>query len=486
MPHKIEIMILKNKLVSILMILLGFFGCKKHEKPNVVLFLVDDLGWTDLSSYGSKLYQTPNTDQLVSEGVKFTDAYSSCTVCSPTRASILTGKYPASLQCTDWISGHQRPYAKLSVPNWTQHIRDQDVTLAEALKQQGYTTVHIGKWHLGDEEKYWPENHGFDENIGGWKAGMPKSIKKVGGYFTPYNNPRLEDGPEGEYLTERLSQEAREVIRESKDNPFFLNFWLYNVHTPLQAKKELITKYDTLVNPEHLQSNATYAAMVEHMDNALGAVITELKANNLYDNTIIIFASDNGGLLGTKGKLEIKPKVTSNYPLKSGKGDMYEGGVRVPFIVSWPGQIKPGRETDILTSSVDIFPTIFGLLGLKDSLPNDIEGEDLSNYLLKDSKVARDELYWHYPHYHTQGATPYGAIRKGNWKLILMYETDSVALYDLDNDLGEQNNLALTYPEKTAELKALFQKWKLNIKAQEPIVNKNYDSLRAKQWKNNW
>lgn len=475
-----------SKLFSFVLIGLLILGCKEPERPNIVLFLVDDLGWTDLSSYGSRLYQTPNVDQLASEGVKFTDAYAACTVCSPTRASILTGKSPARINCTDWISGHQKPFAKFNVPDWTRHIRDEDVTLAEALKKIGYSTIHIGKWHLGEEEKHWPEYHGFDQNIGGWKMGMPKRVKKVGGYFSPYHNPRLNDGPKGEYLTERLAEEATGFIRGNKDKLFFLNFWLYNVHTPLQAKKEKIAKYDSLINPTQLQSNAAYAAMVEHMDDAMGEVVAQLKSSGIYDNTIFIFASDNGGLIGNRGDLRKKPKITSNYPLKSGKGDRYEGGVRTPFIVSWPAKVKSGRTTDVLSISADIFPTIFGLLGLEDELPSDIDGNNLSEFLLTDEKPERDALFWHYPHYHTEGAKPYSAVRKGDWKLIDVYGTDSLELYNLKNDIGETMNMAFTNPDKAKELQIILKDWKRKVSAQDPVDNPNYDPQKEDKWRSNY
>lgn len=472
---------------QLLCAVLGFAGLSncamQSPKPNVVVILVDDLGWKDLSSYGSTLYQTPHVDQLVAAGVKFTDAYAACTVCSPTRASLLTGMYPARINCTDWIKGHQRPYAKWQVPDWTQRLRAEDVTLAETLQNAGYRTAHIGKWHLGEEETDWPTYHGFDVNIGGWKMGMPKRVKKVGGYFSPYHNPRLPDGPEGEYLTERLAQEAVEFIDQQQNNPFFLNLWLYSVHMPLQAKEDKIVKYDSLVNRQEPQSNARYAAMVEHMDDAVGAVINKLKAIDRYENTIIIFASDNGGLTGTHGILTTQPMVTSNQPLRSGKGDKYEGGVRVPFIISWPYKIRGKRVTDALSITADIFPTVMHLIGETDGLPATIDGEDLTPYLLSNKKPEREALFWHYPHYHTEGATPYSAIRKGDWKLIQNYETDQRELYHLTNDIGESMNLVSEHPEKALELTQLLEEWKTEVNAQAPRTNPNYDSARAHQWR---
>lgn len=478
---------MRSKILTYLVFSWIFISCnlteKKQSKPNVILFLVDDLGWKDLSGYGSSLYQTPNVDQLASSGVKFTDAYAACTVCSPTRASILTGKYPARIHCTDWISGHKRPYAKLKMPDWTQYIRPEDLTLAEVLKSKGYKTYHVGKWHLGEEEKHWPEYHGFDQNIGGWKMGMPRKIKKNGGYFTPYNNPRLSDGPEGEYLTERLTNETINIINSQAESPFFINLWLYNVHTPLQAKQNKIDKYQSLVHQDSLQSNATYAAMVEHMDDALGKVVEQLKKSGIYENTIIIFASDNGGLIGNKGNESLKPKVTSNSPLRSGKGDLYEGGVRTPFIVSWPGKIAPGRTTDILTVSVDIFPTVLGLAGFNTPTEEVIDGVDLSDFLFYNQRPERGALFWHYPHYHTEGAVPHSAVRKGDWKYIVDYENQSEELYNLNDDIGERVNLVSDYTEKAWELRQLLDDWLFEVGAQMPTENPDFDSKKADKWK---
>jgi arylsulfatase A len=477
-------------LIIILSLSIFFNACEKKEvkeelSPNIVLFLVDDLGWKDLKSYGSNLYQTPNVDQLSKEGVVFSNAYAAATVCSPTRASILTGKYPATINTTDWISGYHKPFAKYQVPDWTMHLRDEDATLGQVLKEKGYNTIHIGKWHLGEEEKHWPESYGFDENLGGWKVGMPKKGKGKGGYFVPYNNPRLEDGPQGEYLTERLAQEAAKYIKSNKEKPFFLNFWLYNVHTPMMAKKEKVSKYENLVDSTELQSNATYAAMVEHMDDALGVVIHQLKELGLYDNTIIVFASDNGGLIGNKGKLTTKPKITSNHPLRTGKGDMYEGGVRVPFMVSWPKRIKPNK-TDVLSISPDIFPTLLGLTNQNESVEKiEFDGEDLSNLLLHDVSPKREAIFWHYPHYHTEGAKPYSAIRKGDWKLIYAYEQDTLELYNLKDDLSESTNLIDIFPKKGQELLIELNTWKEKVSAQNPIKNPKYDPKKEHkfQWK---
>jgi arylsulfatase A len=466
-------MIDTEKIFSIFMlsILMLFNSCEKkkakEQEPNIVLFLVDDLGWKDLKNYGSVLYQTPHVDQLSKEGVVFSNAYAAATVCSPTRASILTGKYPATINTTDWIKGHHKPFARFLPPDWNMHLRDEDVTLAQALKEKGYTTIHIGKWHLGEEEKYWPEFYGFDKNIGGWRVGMPTKQKGIGGYFSPY---------------QRLTQEAAMYIETNKKKPFFLNFWLYNVHTPLQAKKAKIAKYENLVDSTQLQSNATYAAMVEHMDDALGAIVNQLKKAGVYENTIIVFASDNGGLIGNKGK-ELKPKITSNAPLRTGKGDIYEGGVRVPFMISWPNNIEPNK-TDVLAISPDIFPTLLGLINQKQTLNKlKLDGEDLSDLLLNNHAPNREAIFWHYPHYHTEGAKPYSAIRKGDWKLIYLYEDNTLELYNLKNDISESTNLIEKFPKKGGELLVVLNTWKEKVSAQEPVKNPNYSPKKEHQFR---
>jgi len=448
-----------------------------------VIFLVDDLGWTDLGCYGSEYYLTPNVDRLASEGIRFTEAYAACTVCSPTRASILTGKYPARLQTTDWISGHLRPYAEYRIPDWKMYLDPEETTIAEALSARGYRTAHIGKWHLGEKEENWPEHHGFQTNIGGWKKGAPNLKQSRGGYFSPYFNPRLQDGPEGEYLTERLASEARVFIDKNKNAPFFLNLWLYNVHTPLQARADRIAAFQRSLDSTRLQANPTYAAMVSHMDDALGEVVDALKEAGVYENTIIVFTSDNGGLIGSRDRSNPSLSVTSNAPLRSGKGDMYEGGVRVPLIVSWPGGgIKGGGTSEALSISMDLYPTLLSLAGMKSENPPDIDGEDLSQVLIRGGAIGRDEIFWHYPHYHAEGAIPYSAIRKGDWKLVRTYGAEGAELYDLSTDIGEQYNLAEIHPAKTSELLRRLDEWKTQVGAQEPVPNPDYDPDRQGEW----
>ncbi|MBB5268755.1 sulfatase [Algibacter amylolyticus] len=452
-----------------------------ESKPNVVLFVVDDLGWTDMGAYGSDLYQTPNVDKLASEGVLYTDAYSACTVCSPTRASILTGKYPARINLTDWITGHVKKYGKIKIPEWNQELSQDEYTLGEAFQDNGYETFHVGKWHLGEEEKNWPEHNGFDENIGGFKAGSP-AAHSGGGYFSPYNNPRLNDGPDGEYLTERLTNEVVKLIDDNQKKPFFINFWLYNVHTPLEASQEKVDKYKSIVNLEGHHTNVTYAAMVEHMDDALGKVVKTLKEKGLDENTIIVFTSDNGGL---RGNFENdRRKVTDNFPLRSGKGDIYEGGVRIPLIIKWPNKIKSGVTRNTMSISADIYPTLMGLANLKfpETKSQYFDGVDLSNELLNQQKVKRETVYWHYPHYHLEGATPYSALRHKNWKLIYKYETKQYELYDLKTDIGEEEDLSQINPEKLKELSELLHKWLQDTDAQIPVLNEAFDAGKEDEW----
>lgn len=446
----------------------------EKQKLNVVFFVVDDLGWKDLGVYGSDFYQTPNIDQLAKEGMLFDNAYSSCTVCSPSRASLMTGKYPAKLKLTDWIEGWDYPNAKLSIPDWNMHLDLSELTIAELLKGAGYKTGHFGKWHLGEDEQYWPENQGFDSNFGGWAKGSPNRNAKIGskGYFAPYGNPRLSD-PEGDqYLTERLANEAVQFIDQNRKNPFFLNFWFYNVHTPLQARQDKIDKYTTLISSKNNQTNPTYAAMVEHVDDAVGKVVDRLKELGLYDKSIIIFTSDNGGLIGNGAN-----KVTNNYPLRMGKGGNYEGGVRVPLLIKIPNNSKPGSVNSTQVSSIDYMTTLIDLLQLpvSDSVKQKLDGISILPVLKNEEKILdRGSIYWHYPHYHRQGATPYSAVRNGNWKLIHIIESETYELYNLDEDLGEQHDVSTKNPKIVEWLKNDLNDWKKSVGAQMPTDNPNY------------
>ncbi len=475
------------KAIFLTLISLLIFSCsnpvsKELQKPNVVLILVDDLGWTDLGSFGSDLYQSPNIDNLASEGIQFTNSYSSCTVCSPTRASIATGKYPARINVTDWIEGHKFPWAKLNVPDWTMYLPNEEYTMAEAFKDAGYTTAHFGKWHLGEKEENWPENHGFDLNVAGWKKGAPNRNKKLGsnGYFSPYGNPRLEDGPEGEYLTERLSNEVAAYIDENGDKPFFINLWLYNVHMPLQAKQNKIDKYNALIDTTARHQNSTYAAMVEHTDDAVGKIISKLKEKGLYDNTIILFSSDNGGLIGNS-----KRPVTNNAPLRTGKGDIYEGGVRIPTTIYDPKYKNAGKKVDVPIISMDYYPTLMDLAGIttQKTKSQTVDGKSLVPLFESNKNIDREAIYWHYPHYHQEGGVPYSSIRMGDLKLIQNFENDTFELYNLKDDISETNNVIAAYPEKFELMKNKLEAWRKDVDAQYASENENFNKKKQRKKK---
>lgn len=461
-----------NKLISISAMALTAFAstAQTQKQPNIVFVLIDDMGWKDLSCYGSDYHQTPHIDHLANDAVRFTNGYSACTVSSPSRAAIMTGKYPAKTHITDWIEGYRMPHAKLQIPDWTMFLPLEETTMAEVFKSAGYSTAHIGKWHLGEDEKYWPENQGFDINIAGWRRGQPNLDKKnkTNGYFAPYGNPRLKDGPDGEYLTERLADEACTYIEKSRNKPFFLNLWFYNVHTPLQAKQDKINKYKAIVDSTKLQMNPTYAAMVEHVDDAVGKVVAKLKEEGLYDNTIIIFTSDNGGLIG-KGK----NKVTNNYPLRNGKGHIYEGGVRVPLIIKSVGKSQMNKVCDTPVISIDFLPTLIDIASVKvkPTIRKGFDGVSLKSLIEGTATdLSRKSIFWHYPHYHSEGATPYSAVRMGDWKLIHIMETNSYELYNIKNDLSETTNLFKTQPKVAQKLTLELEKFKKQTAAQMPTV----------------
>lgn len=457
----------------------------QSSKKNVVLIVIDDLGWADLGCYGSTFYETPNLDKLAKEGYKFTNAYSASPVCSPTRASIMTGIYPSTLKNTDWFGAVQPEEAQrdkkwskkqLLPAAYNPNLELDNYTVAEAFKAKGYSTFIAGKWHLGEEESHWPEFQGFDINKGGHLKGNP------GNYFSPYKNPRLTDGPTGEYLGDRLTDELLSFLDAQAGKPFFAYFPMYEVHTPLQSKKEIIAKYEAkrirlgltdefLTRPDGgktrtIQSHTTYAAMVEMMDFCVGRIMDKLKASGLDKNTIVLFTSDNGGLSTAEGA------PTSNLPLKAGKGWVNEGGIRVPFIIRLPNEIA-GKEIATPVISNDIFPTLLDLASMKNKQTKKIDGKSLCG-VLKGKSLKRD-LYWHYPHYGNQGSAPAAAIRSGCMKLIHHFEDDKVELFNLCDDIGEQKDLASTQPEIKAKMLAKLKKWQadtnVNFPTQNPFVS---------------
>jgi arylsulfatase A-like enzyme len=439
--------------------------------PNIIFMLVDDWGWTDAACFGSKLYETPNFDRLATQGMKFTQAYAACTVCSPTRAAIMTGKYPARLHITDWIAGHNRPFAKLKIPDWQMHLPLEETTIAEALKERGYATGHFGKWHLGNEEFY-PEHQGFDVNVGGCYMGSP------GAYFPPYRIPNITDEQPGEFLSDRLTREAIKFIEANRDRPFYVYLPHYAVHQPIAGKPEVIAKYQKkLASGNYTQTNAVYAALVESIDDSLGALMKKLAELKLEENTIIFVTGDNGGLSGTVNAQGWRPGPTRNDPLRLGKGSAYEGGTRVPLVVKWPGVTKPGSVNETPVISVDYFPTILDIV--TGAAPKS-DGESIAALLKGGTKLKRDAIYWHYPHYHPGSATPYSAVRAGDWKLIHFFEDDHVELYNLKDDLSEKTDLAAKNGPKVAELRTKLDAWRKEVGAQLPTKNPNYDP--AKEW----
>ena len=476
------------------LIALVFLSCSSDYQPNFVFFLVDDLGYMDVGFTNSEtFYETPNLDKLASEGICFTNAYAACPVCSPTRASIMTGKYPARLNTTDYFGAIQpeeilerKPRHHFSRPllpaPYLEQMPLEEITLAEALKEAGYATFFAGKWHLGPEG-YWPEDQGFDVNQGGIQRGGPYGGKR---YFSPYGNPRLIDGPDGEHLPDRLATEAVKFISEQADQPFLVSLSFYSVHTPLLAREDLKVKYEEKAKtvPENVwgsepprkvrtvQNHAVYAGMVEAMDQAVGKVLTHLAETGLDKKTAVFFMSDNGGLSTSEGH------PTSNLPLRAGKGWLYEGGIREPMLVKWPGNTKAGTLCDVPVISTDFYPTILEMAGL-DLMPDQhIDGHSLIPLLTSqvvNTHKDNHTLYWHYPHYGNQGGTPGAAIREGKYKLIEFFEDHRVELYDLENDIGEQHNLSQTLPAIRDDLLTKLHQWQKDVDARFPTKNLEFD-----------
>ena len=443
----------------------------QDRPPNIIFILIDDMGWTDLGCYGSKYYETPHLDQLAKDGMRFTQAYSACTVCSPTRAAVLTGKSPARLHITDWIAGHNRPNARLTIPEWTKHLPEAEETLAERLKTRGYATASIGKWHLGGTDHY-PEKHGFDVNIGGTDAGSPPS------YFSPYKIATLPDGPQGEFLTDRLTTEAIGFIEQHKDQPFFIYLPHYAVHTPIMGKPEVVAKYQAK-KADGGHSNPVYAALVESVDDGVGRLRETLKKLDLSENTLFVFTSDNGGLSGTVGAQGWKRGPTDNSPSRLGKGGPYDGGVHIPLIVAWPGTIEAGTINDSPVISYDHVPTLLEATGTPLKEGQVVDGESLMPLLTQKDILKREAIYWHYPHYHPGSATPYSAIRAGDWKLIEFFEDQHVELYNLRRDVGEADNVAAAEPDIAQKMQQQLNDWRTQVGAQLPAANEKYDPERS-------
>lgn len=437
------------------------------DRPNIVFLLADDLGWTGLNCFGSDFYETPHLDRLAVTGMKFTNAYAACTVCSPTRASIMTGMYPARLHLTDFIAGQDRPYAKLSVPKWTKQLESRHVTIAEALKASGYRTGHFGKWHLnakgGDRRGTDPRSQGFDVSVG-----RPKGSR---GYLL---GKAKRPGSGTGYLTDWLTNAACRFVAASKDQPFFLYF-AYNVpHTPIQGRPDLVQYFRDRVEESAAHRNPEYAAMVKSLDLSVGRILSTLKDEGVAENTLVIFISDNGGLTQRYGRHD---GFTENLPLRRGKGSAYEGGVRVPAIVNWPGVTPAGAVSDTPIITIDFYPTLLAASGAKGvrSHNANVDGRSLLPVFRNASHQFQRSLYWHYPHYHAGGDSPYSAVRSGTWKLIEFHEDQSTRLYNLKSDLRERQDLSQQLPERRTAMLQELRRWRNTVNAQMPTANPHYD-----------
>ena len=498
---------------------------KAGRKPNVILFLADDLGWSDVGCYGSRFYETPNIDRLAEEGVRFTQAYSSCSVSSPARASIMTGRYPAGIGLTDWLPGRgDHQFQRLETVRTVQQLPLDESTIAEELHENGWRTAIFGKWHVG-EGQYRPTERGFDVHVPGeWLVGWPKH------YNYPFQMNGF-DGRPGEYLTDRLTDEALEYIEENADAPFFLFMSHFAVHDPMEGRADLVEKYrkklaempeqegepyilegnpdderpasredlDSLLHtPDHagyrvfpdrtvkikqFQDNVEFAAMVEAMDESLGRIVEKLDELGLRENTVIIFASDNGGMsaanfcnprhVADPSRLD-KEYSTSNLPLRGGKGWLYEGGIRIPMIVSMPGAGHNGEECDVPVILNDLFPTTMDLAGLQISEDKTVDGVSIVP-LLDGRRIQDRNLYWHFPHYSNHGMqSPGGAVRSGRYKLLEYYENGTVQLFDLEKDPGEQNDLSARKPRIAERLRNELHEWKKEVNAKENRPNPKY------------
>ena len=483
-------------------VLIVFYACspdkqtQNKQQPNVLFILADDLGYTDLSCMGSTYYETPNIDRIAQNGMRFTNGYAACQVCSPSRASLMSGKLPIRHGITDWIGAKTgedwrkaRRYTKLLPPEYVAHLPHEFKTMPEVFKEHGYNTFFAGKWHLGNEGSY-PEDHGFDINQGGYERGGPYS----GGFFSPFNNPKMEDreGEQGMSLPMKLARETASFIKTNQDKPFFAYLSFYAVHAPIQTSKEKWEKYRTKAEKQGVdengflmerrlpfrkhQDNPVYAGLIEHMDDAVGYVLQTLDELDLANNTIVIFTSDNGGV--TSGD----NYSTNLAPLRGGKGYQWEGGIRVPFLIQVPWLNNQGQTTEVPAVGTDFFPTLLDLAGIP--LQPDLHNDGWSLLpILQGESLPERSLIWHYPHYGNQGGDPSSIIRKGDWKLIHYHETDKVELYDLKEDVGEENDLAGSYSELAEQLKAEMMAQLSALNARHPVIDPDYsqDSFELKQ-----
>ncbi len=452
------------------------------QQPNIVFILADDLGWADLPSYGNAFNEAPHISRLAAAGMQFSQAYAAAPVCSPTRASIMSGQYPARVGVVDFITGHWRPYEKVVVPsNRTQYLPSDITTIAESLKAAGYTTGYFGKWHLGWEEQHHPLRQGFDE--------AHVANKFYGATFSP---PAPEAS--GKRFSEAITDFGVQFMEKHRQEPFFLFIAHFDVHVQLDADMDLINKYLQKAKAKGYPSNAIYAAMIEHLDRSVGRLTSKLDELKLSDNTIVIFFSDNGGLIRRFDRIPLiddsKKHIyegdsllyiaSSNQPLRSEKGTLYEGGIREPLIVKWPGKVVAGSRTETMVSSVDFFPTLLEIAQAKPPENQILDGKSIVPVLTGKSKGAERTLFWHYPVYHHD--VPASAVRQAHWKLIHNLEEDTYQLFDLKQDIGESVNLASKHPEKTKELANLLRQWRKEVKAELPKPNPAFDPARRQEW----
>lgn len=477
---------MSRTLLALLVSTSAAFAADPSRPPNVVLVMADDFGWADAGCYGSRFHQTPNIDRLAERGLRFTDYYAANPLCSPTRASVLTGQYPGRLRFTT-PSGHVPevvldpgirpkgpPNQKALIPETRTRLPNEYVTVAEALKEAGYATAFVGKWHLG-RAPYLPENQGFDVVVGGRENPGPPP---PGNYFAPWGIDTLPTAPAGTHVTDVTTDAAIEFLRANRDRSFFLNYWPYSVHAPFQAEPELIEKHRKRVDPSDPQRCPTMAAMIEALDRNVGRLTAALDELGLADNTLLLFTSDNGGNMYSDVEGEVP---TSNAPLRGGKAMIYEGGIRVPMVAVWPGRIEPGKTTDAVACSIDLYPTLLEVAG-RDPKPGQIlDGVSLLATLTGGGRPDREALFCHFPHYTpATGNRPATSVRRGDWKLIRFHcdaddRSDRHELYNLRDDLGESTDLAAQRPDLGKELDALISKHLEETAALVPVPNPAYD-----------
>ena len=472
------------KVQTLIFVLLLSISSLAQNRPNIVLIMADDLGGRDLPVYGNQFNETPNIDKLASQGVMFSNAYAA-PVCSPTRASIQSGQYPARVGIFDFIPGHWRPYEEVTVPvHQVQYLPKDITTIGDAMQAAGYKTAYFGKWHLGNKPELLPNARGYD------KAHMYAG----GGFYQPKFLPEYK-APENKRLSDVLTDMGVDFIKENKNDPFFLFISHYDVHVQLDADRDIINKYLAKEKDPDYACNAVYAAMIEHVDNSVGDLMEAVEKLGLADNTVFIFFSDNGGvdnrfdnipLLGGESK-NVYPEghplqyiATSNAPLRAGKGTLYEGGVRVPLIVRWPGKVKPDSESEAIVSSVDFYPTFVELAKGKKPKKQVLDGISMLPALTENKFDPEREVFNHYPVYHHE--QPMSAVRKGDWKIVENLVSGEFDLYNLIYDVNEMTDLKFSYPEKLKEMKAVLKKWQKDTKAAMPVPNPDFDAIKRYEW----